>query len=57
MNVISTKTLITRTLIYLFATLLLLVLLDSAWARGPGPGSGRGRHPDDGAYARHDRQL
>jgi nitrite reductase (NO-forming)/hydroxylamine reductase len=40
MKVISTKTLITRTLIYLFATLLLLALLDNAWARGPGFGPG-----------------
>ena len=40
MKVISTKTLVTRTLIYLFATLSLVVLLDNAWARGPGSGPG-----------------
>lgn len=40
MKVISLKTLITRTLIYLFATLSLVVLLDSALARGPGSGPG-----------------
>ena len=49
MKVISMKTLITRIPIYLFAIFLLLpVLPDSAWARGPGSGPGGPGGPGGG---------